>query len=76
VLGATFGVVLYIIFSWLLSGVTTFLGLNILQTLAGLYIGSVNGTLVGAIVGLIFVGSVNIAEESPFIPCSELFLPG
>ena len=42
------------------------MGLNILQTLAGLYIGSVIGTLVGAIVGLIFVGSVNIAEESPF----------
>ena len=76
VLGAIFGVMLYIIFGWLLSGVTTFLGLNILQTLAGLYVGSVIGTLVGAIVGLIFVGSVNIAEESPFIPCSELFLPG
>ena len=66
VLGAIFGAVVYLIFGWLLSGVTTFLGLNILQTLAGLYVGSIIGTLVGAIIGLIFVGSVNIAEESPF----------
>jgi len=44
VLGAIFGVVLYVIFGWLLSGVTTFLGLNILQTLAGLYVGSIIGT--------------------------------
>ena len=66
VLGAILGLVLYFIFGWLLSEVTTFLGLNILQTLAGLYVGSIIGTLFGAIIGLIFVGSVNIAEESPF----------
>jgi hypothetical protein len=66
VLGAIFGVVLFVIFGWLLSGVTTFLSLNILQTLAGLYVGGIIGSLVGAVIGLIFVGTVNIAADSTF----------
>ena len=76
VMGAIFGLVLYLIFGWLLAGVNTFLGLNILQTLSGLYIGGIVGSLFGASAALIFVGAVNIAEASPFFHFLEPFSRG
>jgi hypothetical protein len=65
-LGSIIGLIIFVIFGWLLSGVSTYLGVNILPAVAGLYIGAVAGSLIYALASIVFVHSVNVAEESTF----------